>query len=93
MRFVLGLLQHTRFDFVRVSQLSTSAGQQTRMGTASFKVAASGIFSEGTVERPLATVGTEWQLSLSEKSPGVWKVTRVQAIRVPTEVARYLFSR
>ena len=93
MRIVLGLLQHTHFDFVRVGQLTTSVGRQTRMGTATFKVSATGTFNEGTSETPLGTVGSEWQLSFVEKSPGVWKVTRIQGIKVPYEVARYLFGR
>jgi hypothetical protein len=93
MRLVFGLLQRTRFDFVRIGQLTTSAGRQTRMGTASFKVSGTGIFEEGGSEHPFGSTGSEWSLSFSERGPGVWKVTRIQAIKVPSEVARYLFGR
>ena len=94
MRIVFGLLRRTHFDFVKVGQLTTSAGSQTRMGTASFKVSAAGSFNnEGGTQIPLGTLGSEWSLSFSERGPGVWKVTRIQAIKVPGEVARYLFGR
>ena len=93
MRIVFGLLQHAHFDFVRISQLTTSAGSQTRMGTASFKVSGTGTFNEGGGQQPFGSVGSEWSLSFSERGPGVWKVTRIQAIRVPPEVGRYLFGR
>ena len=35
-------LSHTRFDFVRISDLQTSAGRQSRRGKAEFRVFASG---------------------------------------------------
>ena len=92
-RMVLPMIRQTRFDFVRVGQLTTSAGSQTKMGSAEFKVTATGIFNEGGNEIPLAAVGTEWSLGFSERSPGVWKVTRITAIKIPGDVARTLFGR
>jgi hypothetical protein len=93
MKLVFALLKQTRFDFVRIGQLTTSAGSQTKMGKAEFKVSATGVFNEGGHEMPLGSLGTEWSLSFREVSPGVWKVTRIQAIKVPPQVARYLFGR
>ena len=93
LRLVLGYLQRTRFDFVRVARLTTAAGSQTRMGSAVFKVTAAGVLEQGGATMPLGSLGTEWSLSFQEKSPGVWKVTKITAINIPKEVARALFGR
>jgi hypothetical protein len=95
LRVVLPLLQQTRFDFVRIGQLSTAAGSQTKRGSAEFKVSASGIFNQGGHEVPLVVVGSEceWSMGFVERSPGVWKVTRITAIKLPGDVARALFGR
>ena len=93
LRVALGMLKNTHFDFVRVAQLTTEAGSQTKRGSAEFKVSASGIFNEGGSQMPLGSLGTEWSLGFREESPGVWKVTRITAIAVPREVARALFGR
>jgi hypothetical protein len=92
-RIIFPLLSRTRFDFVRVSQLTTSAMSQARRGTAEFKVTASGVFDEGGTQLPVVTAGTEWSLGFAEKSPGVWKVTRITAIKVPRDVSRAIFGR
>ncbi len=87
------MLRNTHFDFVRVSQLTTEAGSQTKRGSAEFKVTASGTFNEGGSQVPLGSMGTEWSLGFRETSPGVWKVNRITAIKVPREVSRALFGR
>jgi ketosteroid isomerase-like protein len=93
MRIVFQLLRRTRFDFVRIGQLTTSAGSQTKMGKAVFKVTATGVFEEGGSELVMPPLSTEWDLGFAEKSPGVWKVTRITAITVPPIVSRALFGR
>ncbi len=93
LRLVLPMINQTRFDFVRVSQLATAAGSQTKRGSAEFKVMASGIFNQGGSEIPMPPMATEWSLGFSERSPGVWKVNRITAIRLPGDVARALFGR
>lgn len=93
MRLIFPLLKRIHFDFVRVAQLTTSAGEQTRRGQAEFKVSAAGTFDDGMSQVPLGSLGTEWSLGFSEKSPGVWKVTRITAIKAPNEVIRALFGR
>lgn len=93
LRLVLPMLRQSRFDFVRVSHLTTSAGSQTKRGSAEFKVTATGTFQEGGSEIPLASPATEWSLGFSERTPGVWKVTRVTALKLPGDVARALFGR
>lgn len=93
LRLVLPMLRQTRFDFVRISQLTAAAGSQTKRGSAEFKVTATGTFEQGGTEVPLAALATEWSLGFSERSPGVWKVTRVTAIKLPVEVSKALFGR
>ena len=93
LRLVLPLIRQTRFDFVRVSQLAAAAGSQTKRGSAEFKVTANGIFNQGGNEVPMPPMATEWSLGFSERSPGVWKVNRITAIRLPGDVARVLFGR
>ncbi len=90
---VLTMLRSTHFDFVRVGQLTAEAGSLTKRGSAEFKVTATGTFREGVAEVPLGSLGTEWSLGFREQSPGVWKVNRITAIRVPREVSRALFGR
>jgi ketosteroid isomerase-like protein len=91
LRMALPLLRQTHFDFVRVSRLTTSAGDQSRRGSAEFAVTATGIFDQGGTQVPLTTAGTEWSMGFREVSPGVWKINRVTALKLPREVARVLF--
>jgi hypothetical protein len=93
LRFVLPMLRQAHFDSVWISQLATAAGSQTKRGSAEFKVTATGIYNEGGSQVPMGSLGTEWSLGFSEKSPGVWKVNRVTAIRLPGEVSRALFGK
>jgi hypothetical protein len=94
LRMVLPMIRRTHFDFVRIGQLTSAAGSQTKRGSAEFKATANGIFNEGSGgEVPLPPLTSEWSLGFSERSPGVWKVNRITAIRLPGEVARVLFGR
>jgi ketosteroid isomerase-like protein len=92
-KLALALLRQTHFEFVSVGQLTTEVRAQSRRGTAIFKVTASGTFNEGGSEVPMGSLGTQWELTFREASPGVWKVTRIQAISVPPQVSRALFGR
>ena len=92
LRMVFPLLRQTHFDFVRIGRLTTGAGDQSRRGSAEFAVTATGIFDQGGTQHPLGSVGTEWSLGFREVSPGVWKVNRVTAIKLPPQVARVLFQ-
>jgi ketosteroid isomerase-like protein len=93
LRLIFSLLQNSHFDYVKVGQLTTSVGSQTKMGKAEFKATATGTYNEGVAEIPIGSLGTVWSLSFRETSPGVWKVTRIQAIKVPLQVSRALFPR
>jgi len=81
-------LRNTHFDFVRVGQLRTNVGQQSRRGTAEFRVFAKGRFesSVGAVNTGAVNIGavnTEWSLSFKEVEPHVWKVNRITPVNIP----------
>ena len=73
-----------RFEFVRISDLQTSAGQQSRRGKAEFRV-----FTSGSLKihrgRPdaISTAVTTWSLGFQETEPGVWKVNRISPVSIP----------
>ncbi|WP_435008808.1 hypothetical protein P12x_000060 [Tundrisphaera lichenicola] len=92
LRLILPLLKQTQFDFVRVARLNTDVGEQSRRGSAEFTVTASGVFEEGGNHYPLGSLGTEWSLGFRESSPGVWKVNRITAMKLPRDVTRRLFN-
>jgi len=73
-------LSHTQFDFVRISDLQTSAGQQSRRGKAEFRV-----FTRGRLADSAGHLDglTTWSLGFQETEPGVWKVNRISPITMP----------
>ena len=92
-RTLLPLLRQIRFDFVKVRQLTTQAGTQTKRGSAEFKVSVSGVLAPGSqfmTEQPFAAANTEWSLGFREVSPQVWQVTRITAITLPRYAAPFL---
>jgi hypothetical protein len=80
-------LSMTRFDYVRISKLVTSAGEQSRLGTAEFKVNAklSITMSQGTFNYATPLGGLSWSLGFRESSRKVWKVTRITPVDPPPE--------
>jgi hypothetical protein len=75
-------LENTSFDFIRIGNLETSAGRQSRRGKAEFRV-----FAKGSRHTPLATmdIGTAnsvWSLGFQETAPGVWKVNRITPVQL-----------
>jgi hypothetical protein len=67
---------------IRISNLQTSVGQQSRRGTAEFRVLTKGSFHFGSVthDGPALTV---WSLGFQESQPGVWKVNRITPVSIP----------
>jgi hypothetical protein len=76
-------LSNSRFDFVRITGLQTSAGSQSRRGSAEFRVFARGSLNtaQATVEGGSAT--TDWSLGFQETQAGIWKVCRITPIAIP----------
>ncbi len=86
LRTLLPLLRRVRFDFLKVRQLQTQAGSQTKRGSAEFKVTASGVADPGGSfgsDQTFAAANTEWSLGFREVAPKVWKITRITAINLP----------
>jgi len=79
---VKSAIENAKFDFLRITKLTTSAGGQTRRGRAEFQVVAG-----GSVQRDhslnFGTVNSSWSLGFKETSPGVWKVNRITPVNVP----------
>ncbi len=73
-------LGRARFDFVRVSNLETKHGVQTRRGTALFQVFAKGSLDTSVATMNVGTANSSWSLGFEETSPGVWKVNRISAL-------------
>jgi hypothetical protein len=75
-------LNHARFEFVRISDLQTSAGEQSRRGKAEFRVFARGHVTSSEMA-PSGTSMTTWSLGFQETEPGVWKVNRISPVSIP----------
>ncbi len=76
-------LNNTRFDFVRISDLQTSSGQQTRRGSADFRVISSGSLNSSVGPIDSGTRITAWSLGFQETGHGVWKVNRITPMSIP----------
>ncbi len=79
-------LKDVTFDWLHVSHLSTSAGEQTRRGTAEFRVGVSGTYQMSQMSqaaRNFAAPGTEWSLGFRKTPSGDWKILRITALAVP----------
>jgi hypothetical protein len=76
-------LSKSRFDFLRISGLQTSASSQARRGRAEFRVFARGTVNTALVPVEGGTATTDWSLGFQETEPGVWKVCRITPLAVP----------
>lgn len=76
------LLGQVKFDFVRVSRLTATAGAQTRRGQAEFKVTVSGSILQGGAPRNFMG-NSEWSIGLRRVSSGAWKINRITAVELP----------
>ena len=76
-------LANASFDFVHINDLQTSAGRQTRRGTAEFRVYAKGTLHTSLVTYNVGTANSTWSLGFQETAPGVWKVNRITPVSVP----------
>ncbi len=80
--FVKSAIDNAKFDFLRITRLTTSAGGQTRRGRAEFQVVASGSFQRYN-QLNFGTANSTWSLGFKETSPGVWKVNRITPVSLP----------
>ena len=76
-------LSRARFEIVRISGLETNAGEQSRRGTAAFRVLAKGNMDTSMAPVTFGTADSSWSLGLQETAPGVWKVNRITPVQIP----------
>ena len=77
-------LSHAAFEFVRISDLQISVGQQSRRGQAEFRVFTRGRLHSSPGVAELATAVTTWSLGFQETAPGLWKVSRISPVSMPS---------
>lgn len=84
-QIVRGLLKDVTFDYLYLTRLDTQANRLNRLGTADLRVHAMGRFRGPYAQLNFATDtrGSDWSMGLEEVEPGVWKVNRITAIRLP----------
>jgi hypothetical protein len=78
-------LKDLKFDWIHLSRLSTSAGDQTRRGSAEFKVGAAGTYTMGGIGHNFAG-NSEWSLGFRKLPDGTWKISRITAQVFPQYV-------
>ena len=69
-----------QLEFARISQLKTSVGQQTRRGTAEFRLFTRGNYKGRSTLIEARTVVTNWSLGFQETAPGIWKIFRISEV-------------
>jgi hypothetical protein len=75
-------LENTSFDFIRIGNLETSAGRQSRRGKAEFRVFAKGSRHTALATHNIGTANSVWSLGFQETAPGVWKVNRITPVQL-----------
>jgi hypothetical protein len=79
-------LSHAEFEFVRISDLQISVGQQSRRGQAEFRVFTRGRLNSSPGMAEPGTAMTTWSLGFQETDPGIWKVSRISPVSMPAGV-------
>jgi hypothetical protein len=70
-------------EFARLSDLKITVGQQTRRGTAEFRVFSRGGYRTASHVTEGRTAVTAWSMGFRETEPGVWKIYRISPIQLP----------
>jgi hypothetical protein len=80
---IRGSLSNSHFDLIRISGLQTSVGNQSRRGTAEFRVFARGSVNTALTTGESGSAVSDWSLGLRETKPRVWKVCRITPVALP----------
>jgi hypothetical protein len=83
-------ISNLQLEFVRLTDLKTSVGQQTRRGTAEFRVFTKGGFKRASNIGEGRTSISAWSLGFQESEPGVWKIYRISPISLPRNIRALL---
>jgi ketosteroid isomerase-like protein len=86
--YIRSVLSDAKFDFVRISHLKAEASRLSRLGSAEFRIIASGSIRSSMVTANFGTTNSDWSLGFEESSPGVWKVNRISPTHAPNELPR-----
>jgi len=73
-------VSNIHLEFARISELKTSVGQQTRRGTAEFRIFTRGSLKSTSILPEARTAVTAWSLGLQETEPGIWKIYRISEV-------------
>jgi hypothetical protein len=73
-------VSNVRLEFARISELHTSVGQQSRRGTAEFRVFTRGALKSSPIITDGISAVSTWSLGFQETKPGVWKITRISPV-------------
>ena len=76
-------LSNATFEFVRVSNLQTNVGEQSRRGSAEFRIFAKGSLHTSLATMNIGTANSVWSLGFQEAKPGVWLVNRITPVQLP----------
>lgn len=84
--YIRETLGRVKFEMVQVTGLEIKVGEQSRRGTANFRVFAKGSMESSLGQIPSGTSLTAWSLGLRETEPGDWKVYRITPVQIPNEI-------
>jgi ketosteroid isomerase-like protein len=80
---ISGYVSSVQLEFARISDLKISVGEQTRRGSAEFRVFAKGGFKTTSSVAEGRTAVSAWSMGFRETEPGVWKIYRISPIALP----------
>ena len=76
-------ISHTQFEFIRISNLQINVGEQSRRGTAEFRVLAKGNMNTPVAQMNVGSFNSIWSLGFQETKPREWKVYRITPVQIP----------
>jgi ketosteroid isomerase-like protein len=77
-------LSNVHLEFVQISELRISVGQQARKGNAEFRAFTKGSLRGTSNLSEGMTTMTSWSLGFQETEPGIWKINRISPGSIPT---------
>ncbi len=83
-RTIRATLESTRFDFLSVTRYEPHISPGDTTGEIDVRAVAGGSIQANFQYNFLTDgQGTDWTFALREAEPGAWKVTRIEAVRLP----------
>jgi hypothetical protein len=79
-------VSNVHLEFARITELRTSVGEQTRRGSAEFRVfTRGGLKTSAHITDGMSTM-TAWSFGFQETEPGIWKINRITPVSIPSGV-------